>query len=117
MEYATMVKEINIKKTKNIWVGYLHGRYEYSDEVWKRKRPLTIYIYIYIFGRCVDMYAGCWCKLEDVMIKDHHKGNVYLMFIPLILQISKWVYAGLPREDLWMSSTTHAHVVGWKLLK
>jgi len=31
---------------------------------------------IYIFGRCVDMYAGCCWKLEDFMMKDHHKGNV-----------------------------------------
>lgn len=69
VEYATMEKEIKIRKTKKIWQGYLHEIYEDSDGVWKRKRPLTIYIY----GRCVNMYARCWCKLEDVMLKGHHK--------------------------------------------
>ena len=56
---------------------YLHERYEDFDGVWKRKRPLTIYI----FGRRVDMYAGCWCKLEDVMMKYRHKGNFDLIII------------------------------------
>ena len=40
-------------------------------EVWKRRRPFTKDI----FWICVNMYTGCWCKLEDVLMKDHHKCN------------------------------------------
>jgi len=55
------------------------------------------------------MYAGCGCKLEDVMMKYHHKCNVdFNSFI----FISRWVYIGFPREYLWMSSTIDAHVAG-----
>jgi len=90
-----------------IWLGYLHERYDDSDEVWKRKRPLTVYI----FWRCVNVYVGRWCELEDVMMKDHHKGNFDLMSIPYFWMISGWAYAGLPREELWISSTTDVHVV------
>ena len=33
VEYETMVKEINIRKTKKIWQGYLHERDEDFDGV------------------------------------------------------------------------------------
>jgi len=47
------------------------------------------------------------------MMKDHHKGNFDLMFTSLFFEhIFGWAYAELPGEDLWMSSTTNAHVVG-----
>lgn len=40
MRYSTMMKEINIQKTKKIWVGNISKRYEDSDESLKRMETL-----------------------------------------------------------------------------
>ena len=40
VKYATMMKAINIQKTKKIWLGNLPERYEDSDESLKKMKTL-----------------------------------------------------------------------------
>jgi len=62
-------------ETKKNWLEYLLVRYEDSDGSQKGWRPSTKHIY----GKCVNLLAGCSYLQEDVMMKYHHKGNFNLI--------------------------------------
>ena len=115
MRWLTTIEKLWLEATGKVMC---EERKRSWNTLMKSEKERDPWKYIYIFGRCIDMYARCWCKLEDVMMKDHHKGNVdFNVHSFTFKQITVWAYAGLPQEDLCISSTTNAHVVGWKILK
>ena len=94
-----MAKVINIQNNKKYLIGSLLEIYEDSDGSLKNMETLDNG---YLWEMC--QHGGCWCTLEDVIMKDNHQGNFDLSVHLLLLnKYMDGLMQDYQREESWMN--------------